>query len=334
MKSAVEYVGIAEEAKGAIKKPVGFGYIWGDSIKEFTREKPDVKIINLETAVTSSGDYWPGKGINYRMNPENIPCLTAAKIDFCSIANNHILDWGYAGMQDTINVLEKAGIKYAGAGKNEAEAEEPAVVSVSRKGNILVFSYCAGTSGVPPEWAASKDRAGVNMLTDLSGRTVLFLRNKIRAYKKPGDIVIFSVHWGHNRGYEIPNIHTEFARLLIDNCGVDVIHGHSSHHPKAMEVYKGKLILYGCGDFINDYEGISGYEEFRSDLCLMYFATIVPVTGALQHLNMIPMQIKHFKLNKPSKQDVTWLCNVMTRECGKFGLSLEKGKDDAFILRF
>lgn len=79
-----------------------------------------------------------------------------------------------------------------------------------------------------------------------------------------------------------------FAHRLIDEAGVDIIHGHSSHHVKAIEVYKDKLILYGCGDFLNDYEGIGGYEEFRADLALMYFATVEPSTGKVFDLHMTP----------------------------------------------
>ena len=75
--------------------------------------------------------------------------------------------------------------------------------------------------------------------------------------------MVASVHWGSNWGYDIPREQTVFAHRLIDEAGVDIIHGHSSHHVRAIEVYKDRLILYGCGDFLNDYEGISGYEEFR-----------------------------------------------------------------------
>lgn len=93
MSSAGEYVKLAEAANGPIPRPVDFSYIWGDAIAEFDRIRPDVRIINLETAVTKSEDCVP-KGINYKMNPQNVPCLTAAKIDCCALANNHVLDWG------------------------------------------------------------------------------------------------------------------------------------------------------------------------------------------------------------------------------------------------
>ena len=107
MKNARGYVKIAEEVNGPIDYPVSFSYVWGDALKELDRVAPDVRIINLETSVTKSNDYWKGKGINYRMHPENISILTAAKIDVCSLANNHVLDWGYSGLLETLETLKR-----------------------------------------------------------------------------------------------------------------------------------------------------------------------------------------------------------------------------------
>src|SRR5579883_837010 len=86
----------------------------------------------------------------------------------------------------------------------------------------------------------------------------------------------------------------DFAHDLIDLAGVDIVHGHSSHHAKAIEVYRGKLILYGCGDFLNDYEGISGDEVYRGDLVLMYLPTVEAASGRLLGLIMVPFRIKNF----------------------------------------
>src|SRR6187455_2513170 len=96
IKSARGYVQLAEEANGPIPKPVGFSYIWGDALTQLERRQPTCRIINLETAVTRSEDVQK-KAVNYRMNPANISCITAARIDCCALANNHVLDWGYPG---------------------------------------------------------------------------------------------------------------------------------------------------------------------------------------------------------------------------------------------
>lgn len=332
MKSAAGYVQLAEAKNGPIPKPVDFSYIWGDALDELERRKPDVRIINLETAVTRSNDV-QDKAVNYRMNPDNIPCILAAKIDCCALANNHILDWGYAGLAETLDTLKKVGIKTPGAGRNLAEAQAPALMPVSRKGRVLVFSFGSETSGIPGSWGAKLDKPGVNLLPDFSPTTVKEIRRQIGQEKRTGDIVIASIHWGGNWGYEVPHEQQEFARWLIDDGGVDIVHGHSSHHVKGIEVYRGKLIVYGCGDFLNDYEGISGHESYRGDLGLMYFVTVEPANGNLVRLTMIPMQMKRFRLNYASKKDVTWLKDVLDREGSKFGTGVEV-ISDTMLLRW
>jgi poly-gamma-glutamate synthesis protein (capsule biosynthesis protein) len=92
LQTALGYVALAVATHGPIPAPVDFAYIWGDALDAFTRMAPDVRIINLETAVTTSDTYWPDKGIHYRMHPANIPCLTAAQIDCVILSNNHTLD--------------------------------------------------------------------------------------------------------------------------------------------------------------------------------------------------------------------------------------------------
>ena len=151
MKSARGYVELAEEANGPIPKPVDFSYIWGDALAELNSRKPDVRIINLETAVTRSDDV-EHKAVNYRMNPGNIPCITAANIDCCALANNHVLDWGYSGLAETLKTLKDAHIKIAGAGRDIQEAQSPAVMAIPEKGRVLVFSFGSETSGIPWSW--------------------------------------------------------------------------------------------------------------------------------------------------------------------------------------
>jgi len=334
MRNARGYVEIAEKTNGPIKRPVSFSYIWGDALEELERVAPDLRMINLETSVTKSDDYWKWKSIHYRMHPDNIPCITSANIDYCSLANNHILDWGYSGLKETLETLKEVDVKIAGVGQNLKEAETPAVMEVEGKGRVIVFSFGSVTSGIPLSWAALEDRPGVNLLKDLSDKTVQHIKEKVQEVKQKGDIVVASIHWGSNWGYKIPRVQTEFAHKLIDYAGIDVIHGHSSHHIRPIEVYKDKPIIYGCGDFLNDYEGISGYEEFRDDLVLMYFMSMDPSTGNLVSMRMTPLQIKHFRLNQASRADALWLRNTLNRECKKFGTRVELITDNTLTLQW
>ena len=121
---------------------------------------------------------------------------------------------------------------------------------------------------------------------------------------------------------------------MIDHAGVDIIHGHSSHHVRGVEVYKEKLILYGSGDFLNDYEGIGGYEKFRADLALMYFVSVDPSTGKLLRMQMTPTQIRNFKVNRASRVDALWLKDTMNREGKKLGTRVELDKDNRLTLHW
>lgn len=334
VRDARRYVEIAEAVNDPIPRPVELSYIWGDALKELERVAPDVRIINLETSITQSEDCWQGKGINYRMHPKNIPCITSAGIDCCVLANNHVLDWGYAGLEETLQTLHDANVQTAGAGRSEEEAKAPAVLDVANKGRVIVLSMGMESSGISWDWSATENRPGVNLLSDLSNSAVGKIREQLQAIKRPRDIVLVSIHWGGNWGYDITREQIHFAHQLIDDAGVDVVHGHSSHHAKGIEVYHDKPILYGCGDFINDYEGIGGYESYRDDLTLMYFVNMDPVTGKLVELKMIPMQIRQFRLNYASEKDAQWLKNTLHREGRQFDTRVEINPDGSLVLQW
>ncbi|MCP9201595.1 CapA family protein [Gramella sp. GC03-9] len=330
VKDARSYLQLAERKSGKIDTPVDHKYIWGDAIQVWREYKPNLKLINLETSITTSSEAWPGKGIHYRMHPENVELFKVAGIDHVSLANNHILDWSRKGLQESIESLEKAGISFSGVGKDHAAAQAPSTFHINNT-RILVFSYGAWNSGIPSSWKAEVNISGVNYL-DAFGKTEFEkVKENIQSFKEPDDLVIFSIHWGGNWGYDIPQEHIDFAHRLIDEAGVDIIFGHSSHHPLGMEVYHDRLIIYGAGDFINDYEGISGNEKFKPQLSLMYFP-VVDSEGQLKALTMQPMHIKKLQLNKADKKQAKWLEEVLSGEGQKFGTSLKLNENNELFL--
>lgn len=331
VKSAYDYVELAERANGPIAKPLAFGDIWGDALAELERRMPAARIVNLETAVTQSTEPEP-KGINYKMSPANVGAITAAGIDCCVLANNHVLDWGPAGLIETLTTLEQAGVRCAGAGRDQASAAAPAMLPLAGKARVLVYAFASPTSGVPHSWAAAAHKPGVNLLPGFSEACAQVVADEIHTAKRPGDIVVLSIHWGPNWGYDIQDEQVAFAHHLIDSGAADVIHGHSSHHAKAIEVYRRKLILYGCGDFIDDYEGISGYEDFRDDLVLMYFPVVRAADGTLAGLDMVPLQIRRMRLHRASPADASWLADTLNREGKRFGTCISIGPDHVLKL--
>jgi poly-gamma-glutamate synthesis protein (capsule biosynthesis protein) len=331
LSSSTDYVALAERANGAIPKPVDFAYVWGDALDELRERKPDVRIVNLETAVTRSATPEP-KGINYKMSPGNVPVLTAAGIDCCALANNHVIDWGRPGLLETLDTLHAAGIETVGAGRTIDEAAAPAVLSLQTGGRVLVLALGSTTSGIPRNWAATNREPGINLLPDLSLRSVRRIEKQIGELKTSRDILVVSIHWGSNWGYGISRQQVDFAHALIDDAGVDLVFGHSSHHPKASEVYRERLILYSCGDFIDDYEGIAGYEAYRDDLVLMYFVNLRARDGGLEKLTMVPLQIRNFRLHRALPEDAAWLHETLNREGRRFRTRVQADESGALTI--
>ncbi len=325
--SALDYVDLAERASDPITRPVDFAYVWGEALAQIDRRSPDLRIINLETSITTSEDFIP-KGINYRMHPDNIGCLTVARVDCCVLANNHTLDWGTPGLVETLDTLRAAGITPAGAGRTVEEASLPAVLETSAS-RVLVFAWGIPGCGIDPLSAATDKRPGVRLLPDLAGATASRLADDILAQKRPGDMVMASIHWGHNWGYDIPSEQRSFAHRLIDSGAVDLVHGHSSHHVKGIEVYRDRLILYGCGDFIDDYEGIRGYHEYRPDLVVAYFPRFELCDGRarLVSLEMVAFRSRRFRPERVSAEDNQWLRDSLNREGVALGTKIEIGPD-------
>jgi poly-gamma-glutamate synthesis protein (capsule biosynthesis protein) len=320
LSSALEYVELAERAHGPVPMRVDAPYIWGEGLSELARA--DFSVVNLETSITSSDDFSPDKRIHYRMHPDNIGCLTAARIDACALANNHVLDFGHAGLAETLAVLRAAGIHTAGAGRDIDEAARPACLPFGSDGAaLLVFSFGTDSSGIPDDWAAGPFRSGVWRIDEISDAVADTVTAHVRARKRPGDLAIVSIHWGTNWGYEIPRRHMSFARRLVDG-GVDLVHGHSSHHARSVEHYHGRLILYGCGDLITDYEGIRGYEEWRGDIGAMYFASLA-ADGALQNLQLTPTQMRNLSLMHAGDSDGEWLRDTLDRISRPLGCRFE-----------
>ncbi|TWV58724.1 CapA family protein [Streptomyces misionensis] len=324
---AREYVALAEAASGPVPRPVDAAWPWGEALPVLERAAPDVRVLNLETAVTADGDFAPGKAVHYRMHPANLPCLTAARPDVCALANNHVLDFGRRGLIQTLTALTAAGLRTAGAGRDTDAARRPATVPLRTGGRALVFSRGLPSSGIPHDWAATAGRPGVALLTEDGLRD---LADRVRRLRRPGDLVVVSVHWGPNWGYAVSPAERRLAHALVD-AGADIVHGHSSHHPRPLEIHRGRLVLYGCGDLVDDYEGIGGYERYRDDLRLLHLASLDAATGHLTGLRLVPFQARRMRLETASAEDTTWLCATLAPRAR--GARVEETADGTLAVR-
>ncbi|MDF2722181.1 MAG: poly-gamma-glutamate biosynthesis capsule formation protein [Paenibacillus sp.] len=203
-------------------------------------EKADLTIANLETPLTDRGTPQE-KEYAYRSSPNALPAFKDAGFDLVNLANNHILDYGAVGLLDTFTHLDKAGIRWFGAGHNTAEAFKPVIVE--KKGIKIAF---LGLSKVVPtqEWKAGPNRPGVADTYALKAPL-----EAIRNAKKQADLVVVVAHWGVERQDMPEKYQKDYAREYID-AGADLIIGGHPHVLQGFESYKGKWIAYSLGNFI------------------------------------------------------------------------------------
>jgi len=332
-----EHARMILKRRGVSLPPEGldWDYPWGNTLNIF--KSSDLRIINLETCITTGSEKFPGKVFNYRMHPGNVDILKVAQIDYCSLANNHIIDYGIPGMFESMETLKSANIKFAGVGSNIAEAMKPAFVSAKGK-TFAIFSFsdhgCGSEKpGHPDLWAAEKNKPGFNFI-DVSRYDTkndpLNLRKLLAAPKveKQADAVVFSIHWGPNYSWMPKFTIANLAHFLIDECGVDIIHGHSSHHIQGIEIYKGKPIIYGCGDFIDDY---SIDKEFRNDRGLVYVVNLDEKLLKFESINLYPTVIDGFQAKLALDIDYKWVSQKMISLCGLFGTKVIEHATDHML---
>ncbi|WP_374760449.1 CapA family protein [Nocardia cyriacigeorgica] len=324
---ARSYVEAAERVNGPIPRPVAVDWPWGEVPRVLDDLAPDLRLLNLETAITADGDFDPDKGIHYRMHPGNIGALTAIAPSACALGNNHALDFGRPGLLDTLDTLAGAHVQAVGAGRDLATARTPAILPLSNGRRALVVSVGARSSGVPRSWAAGADRPGLWWIDHPGARGAEEIAAELSAHRRTGDVLIVSVHWGPNWGYGISRSEQEFARRLIE-AGVDIVHGHSAHHPRPIEVYRGKAILYGCGDVIDDYEGIGGHESYRPELRLLYLVTVDGGTT----VRMLPLCVRRIQLRRAGSPETRWLRDRLADISAPFGTRVRLDEDDLLTI--
>jgi poly-gamma-glutamate synthesis protein (capsule biosynthesis protein) len=199
-----------------------------------------------------------------------------------SLANNHVLDYGYDALIEMLGILNQAGIVHSGAGPNYGEASRLATSEVSgRKLGLLAFT------DNEPAWEATADRpGGFYVPTDLTDSRATKLLEIVRESRDVVDVLIVSAHWGSNWGHRPPQEHVLFAHALIE-AGADIIFGHSSHVFRGIEFYRSRPVLYGAGDFVDDY-AIDQVE--RNDQSFIY---VIEMEGKIpREVRMYPTLIR------------------------------------------
>lgn len=266
---------------------------WGDLRPHLAQA--DLRIVNLECALTAHRQPWAHgrrKMFHFRAAPSAVRVLQAARIDACSLANNHILDFEEQGLRDTLRTLTVAGIRHAGAGVDAEAAAQPALLEVQGKHprHVALLAFTDNE----PDFAAQADRPGTNYL-EVSLAPAALDRVKVgiaQARAMGAELVVFSNHWGANFVERPSPYFRNFARKVIE-LGADVYYGHSAHICQGIEIYQGKPILYDTGDFIDDYAVDPVLRNDRSCLFKLGFEgtrlrriELLPVTLSFAHVSL------------------------------------------------
>lgn len=329
MRSALEYVRAAE-AEAPLPRPVCFEYPWGDALALLKREQPDLRLVNLEACITARGST-ACQRLLARLPPQQLPTLVALGVDGALLANPHALGWGREGLHDTLASLRQAGIAAIGAGHDRAEAEQEAQWLLPGKSRVRLFAFGHASGGLSGQWAADEATPGVSWLERLDGEAVQRLACRIRGSRQEGDIVLVALHWGGHWGYEVSGEQRRFARALIDEAGVDLVWGNASCHPRPIEVYRGRLILYGVGKFQKNPGAGGEHAALRPDLAALYLPRLC-ADGRLAELRLWPLRVHLFRLKRACASDCQWLARALGQACRCHGTGLEPLPDGSLRL--
>jgi len=302
-------------------KSMGPEEAWGDVLPHLLQA--DLRIVNLECALTGHRSHWTRnwKMFHFRADTKAVRVLQAAHIDACALANNHILDFEERGLHDTLCVLNKAGIKHAGAGANAVEAAAPALLDVAGPPRCRVaLISCTDNE---PEFAAGADHPGTNYLqVSLEEEALTRIANSIAEARAQGaDLVVLSNHWGANFVERPSDEFRCFARRVIE-LGADIYHGHSAHILQGIEIYQGKPILYDTGNFIDDYAVHPLLRNDRSCLFKLMFEQ-----GKLCRIELLPVSLSVARVVLAQGEEFDAISERMEMLCEQFGTRLLRTDD-------
>ncbi|MBI2340337.1 MAG: CapA family protein [Deltaproteobacteria bacterium] len=298
--------------KATGRKPASM--VWGDV--RGILQGADLTLVNQEFAITSSKKEGGKKAYYFRADPGVISLLKSAGIDYVSLANNHILDYGPVGLSDSIDYLERAGIAHAGAGENRSAAREPARLKAGNL-SIAVISITDNE----PEWNAGEKSPGIFYLPIRADSVPVIRAIATEARKEGAHFIILSAHWGGNWVERPSSAFKSFAHAVMD-AGVDLVHGHSGHVIQGIEIYRGKPIFYNMGDVIDDY-AVDPVK--RNDLACL--AHVILVGDKVVRVEAIPTAIDHFRVGRATGENFDFVYERLKKLSGEMGTEVKRNHD-------
>jgi poly-gamma-glutamate synthesis protein (capsule biosynthesis protein) len=203
---------------------------------EWNAGPSDLFMVNLEHPITTS-DFKVPKEFNFKMHPKYLRALQRAGITVVNAANNHIADFGLAGLEDTMRFLDSVGIRYVGIGRNLQEARRGVIVHLKgwRVGLLGYHGY--------GRFSATAMRAGI------APRVEQYIVEDVRRLRPHVDYLVVNFHWGKELALHPDHEQIQLAHRVVD-AGADLIVGHHPHVLQGMESYRGATIAYSLGNFV------------------------------------------------------------------------------------
>jgi poly-gamma-glutamate capsule biosynthesis protein CapA/YwtB (metallophosphatase superfamily) len=288
---------------------------WGDALPLLL--SADLRIINLECAITEYQQPWSRtpKVFHFRTDPPAVEVLRAARVDACSLANNHTLDFEEHGLLDTLAYLEAAGILTSGAGPDGEQAARPVLL----EDEVALVAFTDNE----PSFAAGLDKPGTNYLpVSTEPRVLRRVEEAVREAREAGaETIVFSNHWGPNMVLRPPEAFRRFARAVVD-LGADVYYGHSAHVFQGVEVYRGKPILYDTGDFIDDY---AVDPDLRNDHSFLFRVSVDG--GELRRLELFPVVLRYARVELAGGDEREEILGLMQDLSAEMGTVFDRRED-------
>ncbi|MET1002861.1 MAG: CapA family protein [Acidimicrobiia bacterium] len=202
----------------------------------------DLAVVNLETAITERGEPAP-KEFTFRAPPSALTALASAGVDAASMANNHGLDYGPVGLEDSLAAEAASGFPVIGIGRNATEAYAPYTATVKGQRIAVIGATQVLDDVLIAAWTATDTQAGL-----ASAKEVERLVAAVTAARPTTDTLVVFLHWGIERQTCPSGAQQQLAQQLVD-AGADIVVGSHAHRLQGAGRLGPALIGYGLGNF-------------------------------------------------------------------------------------
>jgi poly-gamma-glutamate capsule biosynthesis protein CapA/YwtB (metallophosphatase superfamily) len=296
--------------------------VWSPELRELCRSC-DLTICNLECCISERGEPTtriPGKPFFFRAPPAATDSLRAIGVAAVGLANNHALDFGEAGLLDTLELLGEAGIDAAGAG---AELESAQMGVIAERDGIRVGLLAV--SDHPPEYAAGAGAPGIAH-ADLTAGLPSWLADELRRLREECDHVIAFPHWGPNMNPHSARWQRKAAAGMVE-AGATLVAGHSAHAFHGIGWETGAPLLFDLGDALDDY---AVDRRLRNDLGVLALWRPGSPDAPLE---LVGLRLDYSRTELAHGGDAEWIARRLADACRPLGSRVERVDEHRFRLR-